>query len=99
MKKLLLAASLLALIVPVTAFAADLASDPNYKTKCAMCHGANGEGKAAMKTVPMKDHAAKSETELTNAIEKGVPPKMAGFAGKLKPEEIKALVDEIKALK
>jgi mono/diheme cytochrome c family protein len=83
----------------MSAFAADLASDANYKAKCAMCHGAAGEGKPAMKTAPLKDSAAKSEADLTTIISKGKAPKMPAFDGKLKPEDIKAMVEEIKAAK
>lgn len=82
-------------------FGADLAKDPNYKAKCAGCHGANGEGKAAMKTKPLKESAAKSDAELTKAIENGTttPPKMPGYKGKLTSDQIKSLVSAIKALK
>ncbi len=83
----------------LTAAAADLASDATYKAKCAMCHGAAGEGKAGMKTAPLKDAAKMSDAELTTVIEKGKAPKMPAFGEKLKPEEVKALVSEIKALK
>jgi mono/diheme cytochrome c family protein len=99
MKKMLFVVLLLALVVPSMSFAADLASDANYKAKCAACHGANGEGKAAMKTAPLKDSASKSEADLTALIAKGKPPKMPAFDGKLTPDQIKALVSEIKALK
>jgi mono/diheme cytochrome c family protein len=94
---LALTVAVLGMIVPA-AFAADLASDPNYKAKCSVCHGANAEGKAAMKTGAMKDSASKSDEELTNAITNG-KGKMPAYKDKLKPEEIKALVSEIKALK
>jgi mono/diheme cytochrome c family protein len=83
----------------MTASAADLASDANYKAKCAMCHGAAGEGKPGMKTAPLKDSASKSDADLTALIAKGKAPKMPAFEGKLKPEEIKAMVAEIKAAK
>src|SRR5690242_10888473 len=100
MKKLLVFAltiAVLGLMVPA-AFAADLTSDANFKAKCAACHGANAEGKPAMKTAPLKDSAAKSEDELTTAITNG-KGKMPAYKDKLKPEDIKALVSEIKALK
>jgi mono/diheme cytochrome c family protein len=104
MKKLLLAALFTSLVVPSMAFAADLTSDINYKAKCAMCHGANAEGKPSMKVTPLKSAAGKSEAELTDTITKGMTPpgggiKMPPFAGKLTPEQIKTLVSEIKALK
>jgi mono/diheme cytochrome c family protein len=98
MKKFMLAALFTSLVVPTMSFAADLTSDVNYKAKCAMCHGANAEGKAMMKTAPMKDVASKSEADLTAAISKG-KGKMPPYAGKLTPEQIKTLVSEIKALK
>ncbi len=98
MKKLLLAVLFLALVVPSMSFAADLASDANYKAKCAGCHGANAEGKPALKTAPLKAAASKSDAELTETIEKGKKP-MPAYAGKLTPEQIKTLVTEIKALK
>jgi mono/diheme cytochrome c family protein len=83
------------------AMAADLTADPVYKTKCAICHGADGAGKAALKTPPLKDAAAKSEAELTDTITKGKPgpPKMPEFGDKLSADQIKTLVSEIKAMK
>ena len=99
MKKMLFAVLLLAMVVPSLSFAADLASDATFKSKCAACHGPNGEGKAALKTVPLKDAAKMSEADLTTIIEKGKAPRMPAFGSKLKPEEIKTLVSEIKALK
>jgi cytochrome c551 len=100
MKKILafaLTVAVVGMMVPA-AFAADLASDANYKAKCAMCHGPAAEGKAAMKTPPMKDSAAKSADELTATITNG-KGKMPAYKDKLKPEDIKELVTEIKALK
>jgi cytochrome c6 len=96
MKRLVLI--VVALFTSTLALAADLAQDATYKTKCAMCHGANGEGKAAMKTTPLKDSSSKSESELVAIIAKGKPPKMPAYEGKIKPEEIKTLVGLIKGL-
>lgn len=82
------------------ATAADLSSNDTYKTKCAMCHGANGEGKAAMKTTPLKEAAAKSDADLTGIIENGIPnTTMKGYKGKLTDAQIKDLVAAIKAAK
>jgi len=77
---------------------ADAAAD--YKAKCAMCHGANGEGKAAMKT---KDFASAevqgmSDADLTDAIAKGKAP-MKGYEGQLSKEQIGDLVKWIRTLK
>jgi mono/diheme cytochrome c family protein len=99
MKKSLLAVAALALLVPATMSAADLASNPDYKAKCAGCHGANGEGKPAMKTVPMKEVASQSVDQIAATISKGKPPKMPAYEGKLTPEQIKSLAEAIKAQK
>jgi mono/diheme cytochrome c family protein len=101
MKKVLFSILVLALTVPSVAFAAGLTDDANYKAKCAVCHGPNAEGKPALKTVPLKDAAAKSDADLTKIITDGTttPAKMPGFKGKLTDAQIKTLVAEIKALK
>jgi cytochrome c6 len=82
------------------ASAADLSSNATYKAKCAMCHGANGEGKAAMKTKPLKEAASKSDADLTKTIENGIPnTTMHGYKGKLTDAQVKELVAAIKAAK
>lgn len=99
MKKIAVLMLTAALLAPA-ALAADLGADANYKAKCAMCHGPNGEGKPAMKVAPLKDSAAKSEADLTKAINKGVtPPKMPAYESKLTADQVKAIVVAIKALK
>src|ERR1700739_176252 len=100
MKKLVAVMAGLALTSSL-AMAADLTSDPNFKSKCAICHGADAAGKPALKTPPLKDAASKSEAELTDSITKGKagPPKMPAFGEKLSAGDIKTLVSEIKALK
>jgi len=87
----------LALIFSTYTFA-DAGAD--YKAKCAMCHGANGEGKAAMNT---KDFASAdvqkaSDAELTEAITKG-KGKMPAYDGKLSKDQIGDLVKWIRTLK
>jgi cytochrome c553 len=102
MKKLVVAMLVMSPILSALCFADDLVDDPNFKAKCVMCHGAAAEGREKMKTPPMKEKAGKSVAELTKAIEEGndkTTPKMPPFKDKLTPEQIKALVDEIKALK
>jgi cytochrome c553 len=90
-----------ALAVPSALLAANLADDPNFKAKCAVCHGAQGEGKPALKTAPLKNAAGKSAADLTKVIENGTTttPKMQAYKGQLAPAAIQALVAEIKALK
>ncbi len=86
-------------LVSSLAMAADLSSNADYKAKCAVCHGANGEGKAALKTPPLKEAASKSEADIADVITKGKAPKMPAFGGKLSADQIKALAADIKALK
>jgi len=102
MKNRFLPIVLVTLAVSATCRADDLVDDPVFKSKCVMCHGPAAEGREKMKTPPMKEKAGKSVDELTKAIENGndkQTPKMPPFKEKLTPEQIKALVAEIKALK
>jgi cytochrome c553 len=90
----------LALFAAVSA--EELADNPNYKNRCKVCHGADAEGKPAMKIPALKTRASKPEAELIKAIEEGnatTTPKMPPFKEKLTADYIKALVAEIKALK
>jgi cytochrome c oxidase cbb3-type subunit III len=102
MKKVFFAIVLLMPAASSMCFADDLVDDPVYKSKCVMCHGPAAEGKEKMKTPPMKEKSGKNADELTKAIENGndkQTPKMPPFKDKLTPEQIKALVAEIKGLK
>ncbi len=102
MRRVLCVAALAALVLSIAApaFAAsDLSTNETFKTKCAMCHGPNGEGKAAMKTAPLKDAASKTDAQLTEIITKGKAPKMPAYEGKLSADQIKGLVAAIKGLK
>lgn len=67
-----------------------------YKTNCAECHGANGEG--AKKGIPLTSgHALHhSETEHIKQVTDGEGAKMPAFKDKLKAEEIKAVVDFVR---
>ena len=71
--------------------------EPNFKSKCAMCHGPDGVGKTKMGEmlkVPDFHSAAvqsKTDAELTQVISKG-KNKMPGSEGKLSKEEIAKLV-------
>ena len=77
---------------------ADAGAD--YKAKCAMCHGANGEGKAAMKTRDFSsaDVQKQSDAELTDIITKG-KGKMPSYDGKLSKDQVADLVKWIRSLK
>lgn len=103
MKDLLKASVAVLILAGLTgvASAQSLASNDIYKSKCAGCHGASAEGKAAMKTKPMKDYASLSDAQLTDVItngKKSTPP-MPAYKGKLTEAQIKDLVAAIKAQK
>src|ERR1700741_3227098 len=102
MKKVILLQILLLPLFLSVAKAEDLVNDANYKARCKVCHGPNAEGKPQMKIPALKTRAERSEAELNKAIEDGnqnSTPKMPTLKDKLTAEDIKALVEEIKALK
>ena len=71
-----------------------------YKAKCAMCHGADGSGKAAMgtKSLGSADIQKMSDADLTNAITNG-KGKMPAYKGKLTDAQISDMVKYIRTLK
>jgi cytochrome c6 len=87
----------IALALPPMA-AADAAAD--YKAKCAMCHGADGMGKAAMGTKDLgsADIQKMSDADLTGAITNG-KGKMPAYKGKLTDAQVSDLVKYIRTLK
>jgi cytochrome c6 len=93
----LLAIAALSMLTSSYTFA-DAGAD--YKAKCAMCHGASGEGKAAMKTRDFSsaDVQKQSDAELTEIITKG-KNKMPSYDGKLSKDQIGDLVKWIRTLK
>lgn len=100
MKKLIVVAVMAGL--SSIASAQSLSSNDVYKTKCAGCHGANAEGKPALKIKAMKDYASSSDAQLTDVIENGKKdskPPMPAYKGKLTEAQIKSLVAAIKAQK
>jgi len=74
-----------------------------FKSKCAMCHGADGAGKTMMgEKLKIPDlHSAdvqkKSDADLKTIIAKG-KDKMPGYEGKLSKEQIDLLVGFIRDL-
>jgi cytochrome c6 len=81
--------------------AADIAA--NYKTKCIMCHGADGKGNtAAGKAMGARDFASpevqkESDAELIAITTKG-KNKMPAYGGKLSDADIKDLIGYIRQL-
>ena len=74
-----------------------------FKAKCAVCHGANGEGKPAIKAPSLTADEAKkmSDADLTDMIANGSKEKKATHAFSKKgvtDEQVKALVAYIREL-
>jgi mono/diheme cytochrome c family protein len=74
-----------------------------FKAKCAMCHGANGEGKPALKAPSLvsDDAKKKSDADLTDMIANGGKEKKATHAFSKKgvtDDQVKALVAFIREL-
>ena len=82
---------------------AQSASGALYKSKCAACHGADGTGSAAGKTMGVHDFTADaaqgmSDADLSTVITNG-KNKMPAYGKSLKPDDIKGLVAYIRTLK
>ena len=77
---------------------AGLATNPIYKKNCAKCHGKAAEGRhfGGPSLISDKTRAA-SDDDLRNVISNG-KGRMPKYTGKLTPEEISTLVEQIKAL-
>jgi len=102
--------ALLTLMLPLAAFALTPRTTPAaedgaalYKTKCSMCHGANGEGKPAMKAPSLVSDEAKklSDAEITDIIANGGKEKKATHAFSKKgvsDDQVKALVTFIREM-
>lgn len=77
------------------------AAEVTYKSKCAMCHGADGKGQTPMgKSMKAKDFASEdvqkmSDAELTDAITKGKAPMPAMKS--LTSDQVKDLVSYVRA--
>jgi mono/diheme cytochrome c family protein len=87
---------------PMTTAFAQSGGD-NYKAKCAMCHGADGTGKAAMKVPSFKlpESTKESDAELSAAIKNGKGTgavKMPAYTGKLTDAQVKDLVVYVRTL-
>lgn len=72
-----------------------------FKSKCAGCHGANGEGKAAIKAPALKGtslDASQIVEHLTKGESTSKPPHNKGISG-LTEDQAKAIADYVKSLK
>ncbi len=76
---------------------ARLTDNPVFEKNCAKCHGKTAEGRHFGGPSLVSEGAmAKSADELRDIITSG-KHHMPKYAGKLTPEEINALVDQIKS--
>ncbi len=82
------------LAMPVSSFAQ---GDALYKSKCAMCHGADGK-KAAGHDLSSADVQKQSDADLAAIITGGKPPKMPAYKS-LSADDVKGLVTYIRTLK
>jgi cytochrome c6 len=74
-----------------------------YKSKCQVCHGADGKGSAAGQKMGARDFHSpevtkESDADLIKATKEG-KGKMPKFDGKLTDDQIKALIKYIRSLK
>lgn len=76
------------------------AAGATFKTKCAVCHGADGKGKESMKTPDFAsaDVQKKSDADLGGIITNGKPPKMPPYKT-MTPDQVKDMVAFIRSLK
>ncbi len=101
-RTLLMLLVLVIAVAPVAAFGDDGAAI--YKSKCAMCHGADGTGNTpAGKTMKVRDLTSadvqkQSSEELEKVVSNG-KNKMPAYKGKLKESEIDAVVKFIRSFK
>lgn len=94
-------------VVVCLASAVGFAQSPGeatYKSKCQMCHGANGQADTGMgkatKTLPVSDPAVKAlSAEEMMTITKNGKLKMQPFKDKLSDTEIKEVVAFFRTLK
>jgi cytochrome c6 len=93
---LTIVAALVVFSLSLSAHAQD-ASQALYKSKCAMCHGADGK-KVSGHDLSSADIQKQSDPDLAGVITNGKPPKMPAYKS-LKPEEVSGLVAYIRTLK
>lgn len=105
MRQLLIRTLMFSAILSVAALGAFAQDDAAalYKSKCAVCHGADGKGSAAGQKMGVKDfqspEVAKISDEEMFEITKNGKNKMPKYAGKLTDDQIKGLVKYIRSLK
>jgi mono/diheme cytochrome c family protein len=98
--KFAVAVAAVLLMAALTSWAADDGA-ALYKRRCAGCHGANGEGKPAMKAPALKGTKLEAD-QIAQHLMKGEPdskpPHNKGMSG-VSEDQAKAIADYIKTLK
>jgi mono/diheme cytochrome c family protein len=93
-----LLSSPIALSAQTSAAEGTLTENPVFQQNCAKCHGKTAEGRHfAGPSLVSEKTTAVSADDLRNIISNG-KHRMPTFAGKLTPEEINTLVEQIKSL-
>jgi len=77
---------------------AKLTENPVYQEKCAKCHGKTAEGRHFGGPPLLSEKAAAASVEDLRKIITDGKGRMPKYAGKLAPEEIDNLVQQIRAL-
>jgi mono/diheme cytochrome c family protein len=88
-------AVVLFILIPSLSWAADDGASL-FKAKCAMCHGPDGAGKGAAKSLISDEAKKMSDADLTNVVTTN--PKHAGVSKALTPDQVKAVVSYIRDL-
>ncbi len=89
-----------AILFSAPAKADTAAAEATYKAKCAMCHGADGKGKEAMKTrdLASADVQKQSDADLSGIISNG-KGKMPAYKSSMNEAQVKDMVAFIRSLK
>jgi mono/diheme cytochrome c family protein len=77
---------------------ATLTTNPVFLKNCAKCHGKTAEGRHFGGPSLISDRVAAASTDDLRAMIANGKGRMSKYAGKLAPNEIDALVQQIKAL-
>lgn len=91
----------LGLAMPCLSYAGDTGPEI-FKSKCAMCHGPNGEGKGKVPALGSEAVEKKSDAELKKTIENGTKTAngmMPKYGDKLSSTQIDDLVKYVRSLK
>jgi mono/diheme cytochrome c family protein len=67
-----------------------------YKTKCAACHGPEGAGKGAIKSLVSDEAKKMSDADMTKFLASN--PKHAGVAKSLTPDQVTAILSHVREL-